>query len=151
MLSFHTLGMFALSPVTGWWIDRSGPRQAMLAGLVVLGVSALVVAVPTEASFTPALFFLGVGWNLCYLGGSAHIRQTVRGSQAARAKLESRVEAWVWAVSAVATAGSTALFAEGGFLLLSAVSAILALPLLFVTSRTPKVVAVTATAPGVGD
>ncbi|WP_432943335.1 MFS transporter [Kribbella sp. CA-253562] len=147
MLSFHTLGMFALSPVTGWWIDRSGPRPVMLAGLVVLVASALVVAVPSGTSFTPALFFLGVGWNLCYLGGSAYLLQTARASQAARAKLESRVEAWVWAVSAVATAGSTALFAEGGFLLLSTVSAVLALPLLFVTSRTPKVVGAAATAP----
>jgi hypothetical protein len=25
MLSAHTFGMFALSPVTGWWIDRANP------------------------------------------------------------------------------------------------------------------------------
>jgi MFS family permease len=65
MLSAHTLGMFALSPVTGWWIDRSGPKPVMLAGLATVAGSALVVAGPSGMTFTPALFLLGYGWNLC--------------------------------------------------------------------------------------
>ncbi|HEY0475445.1 MAG TPA: MFS transporter [Kribbella sp.] len=129
MLSAHSLGMFALAPVTGWWIDRSGPRPVMLAGLVTITASALVIAGPVGMTFAPALFLLGYGWNLCYLGGSALL------SRVGQARLESKVEAWVWAVAALATAASTWLFAEGGFALLSGVSVALALPLLVIVAR----------------
>jgi MFS family permease len=136
MLSAHSLGMFAFAPVTGWWIDRSGPRPAMLAGLVTITASALVIAGPAGMTFTPALFLLGYGWNLCYLGGSALL------SRAGQARLESKVEAWIWAVAALATAASTWLFAEGGFALLSGISVVLALPLLVVVARRRSVPAV---------
>ncbi|WP_112245169.1 MFS transporter [Kribbella monticola] len=130
MLSAHTLGMFALAPLTGWWIDRAGPRPAMLAGLATVTMSAVVIAGPAGMAFTPGLFLLGYGWNLCYLGGSALLSSAGADSPAARAKLESKAEAWVWAVSALATAASTLLFAAGGFMLLSGVSIALAVPTL---------------------
>ncbi|TWD80510.1 cyanate permease [Kribbella amoyensis] len=134
MLSVHTFGMFALAPVTGWLIDRYGPRPVMLAGLVTVAGSAVAISGPVGAAFTPALFVLGYGWNLCYLGGSALLSRTGVGTAAARAKRESRVEAWVWGVSAIATAASTWLFAEGGFPLLAGVSTVLAAPLLVVVA-----------------
>jgi MFS family permease len=136
MLSAHTFGMFAFSPVTGWWIDRAGPRPVILAGLATVVVSAVVVAGPAGMAFTPALFVLGYGWNLCYLGGSALLGRVGAATASGRARLESKVEAWVWSVYAVATAASTWLFAEGGFPLLSTVGIGLALPLLLaVASR----------------
>jgi MFS family permease len=136
MLSAHTFGMFAFSPVTGLWIDRAGPRPVILAGLATVVVSAVVVAGPAGMAFTPALFVLGYGWNLCYLGGSALLGRVGAATASGRARLESKVEAWVWSVSAVATAASTWLFAEGGFPLLSTVGIGLALPLLLaVASR----------------
>ncbi|WP_427887410.1 MFS transporter [Kribbella sp. GL6] len=125
MLSVHTLGMFALSPLTGWWIDRSGPRAVMLTGLVGLLVVAVLVT-RTGMAFTPALFLLGYAWNLCYLGGSA---------QLGSAALESRVESSIWAVSALATATSPWLFTLGGFPVLAAVSLALAVPLLVLVLR----------------
>jgi len=137
MLSAHALGMFALSPFTGWWIDRTGPRPVLLAGLVTVLVSALLVASPVGTTFTPALFLLGYGWNLCYLGGSSLLTQSV--APAARARVESRAEAAVWAVSALATAASTWLFSAGGFVLLSTVATTLTVPLLFVVARKRKV------------
>jgi MFS family permease len=135
MLSAHTLGMFALAPLTGWWIDKAGTTPVMLAGLATVVVSALLIASPAGSTFAPALFLLGYGWNLCYLGGSALLTQTAAPTPAARARLESRAEAGVWAVAALATAASTWLFAEGGFVLLSTVSIALALPLLVVVAR----------------
>lgn len=138
MLSAHTLGMFAFAPVTGWWIDRAGPTPVMIAGLATVIVSALVVAGPSGSTFTPALFLLGYGWNLCYLGGSALLT-----AASPSAWLESRVEAGVWAVSAIATAASTWLFSAGGFPLLAMVSVVLGLPLLVVVAlrRRPTPVA----------
>jgi MFS family permease len=133
MLSAHTLGMFALAPLTGWWIDKAGPKPVMLAGLATVLVSALLIASPAGLTFTPALFLLGYGWNLCYLSGSSLLIQSA--TPAARARLESRAEAAVWAVSALATAASTWLFSTGGFVLLSTVAVALTVPLLFVVAR----------------
>ena len=143
MLSAHALGMFAFAPVTGWWIDKAGPRPVMLAGLATVVVSALLIASPAGMTFTPALFLLGYGWNLCYLGGSSLLTQSA--APAARARLESRAEAAVWAVSAIATAASTWLFSEGGFVLLSTAAVALALPLLVVVARKRTVPAQTPT------
>jgi MFS family permease len=125
MLSAHTLGMFALSPLTGWLIDRSGPRPVMLAGLVLLLLSARLIS-QAGLAFTPALFLLGYAWNLCYLGGSAQLAGT---------DLESRVESSIWTVAALATAASPWLFTLGGFPVLAVVSAVLAVPLLVLVAR----------------
>lgn len=125
MLSAHTLGMFALSPLTGWLIDRSGPRPVMLAGLALLLVSALLIS-QAGLAFTPALFLLGYAWNLCYLGGSAQLAGT---------DLESRVESSIWTVAALATAASPWLFTLGGFPVLAVISAVVAVPLLVLVAR----------------
>jgi MFS family permease len=133
MLSAHTLGMFALSPLTGWWIDRRGPQPAVLTGLALLLVSGVLITLPGPA-FTPALFLLGYAWNLCYLGGSA---------QLGSAALESKVESSIWTVSALATATSPWLFTLGGFPVLTVISVLLAVPLLMlVLRRSPREVAV---------
>jgi len=131
MLSAHTLGMFALSPVTGWWIDRFGSRPVVLTGLALLIVAGLLIT-QSGPLFTPALFLLGYAWNLCYLGGSA---------QLGSAELESRVESSIWTVAAAATAASPWLFTLGGFPVLTVISAVLAVPLLVVVARrTPPAV-----------
>lgn len=127
MLSAHTLGMFALSPLTGWWIDRTGPRPVMIAGLALLLASAVLVT-QSGPAFTPALFLLGYGWNLCYLSGSAAL---------VTAELESKVESSIWTVSALATAASPWLFTLGGFPVLAVISAVLAVPLLVLVVRRP--------------
>lgn len=138
MLSAHTFGMFALSPVTGRMIDRVGPRPVALAGALVLVAAAVVVSLPVGGVLlTVTLFTLGYGWNLCYVSGSAALARAGSGERARSRtglegpRLESVVEAWAWTVSAAATAASTLLFsAGGGFRLLSLVSLVLLVPLL---------------------
>jgi hypothetical protein len=125
ILSAHTFGMFALAPLTGWWIDRSGPRPVIITGLALLPVAA-VLATQTRLVFAPALFLLGYAWNLCYLGGSAQLHT---------ADQESKVESFIWAASALAAASSPWLYTLGGYPLLSVVAAVLAVPLLVLVLR----------------
>jgi MFS family permease len=125
ILSAHTFGMFALAPLTGWWIDRSGPRPVVLTGLALLLVAA-VLATQTRLVFAPALLLLGYAWNLCYLGGSAQLHT---------ADLESKVESFIWAASALGTASSPWLYTVGGYPVLTVVSAFLVLPLLLLVLR----------------
>ncbi|MBM7787923.1 MFS transporter [Tenggerimyces flavus] len=119
MLSIHILGMSALAPLTGWWIDRAGPRPAMLCGLLLLSLAGMLMAF--GHAFVVALFVLGYGWNLCYLGGSAVVFRSVP-SHVSRSTVESALEAVAWGASALATATSTWLFAIGGFGLPAALS-----------------------------
>jgi MFS family permease len=119
-LSAHTLGMFALSPLTGRLLDRVGSRPVMFAGLLTLAIAtALAVTAPqTEAVLqTVALFLLGYGWNLCFIGGSGRLA----GSQPAaeRAQAEGAVDAAVWGVAAAASLASTAVLSTGGYALLA--------------------------------
>ncbi|MGH3377605.1 MAG: MFS transporter [Actinoallomurus sp.] len=115
-LSAHTLGMFALSPLTGRMVDGVGARPVMAAGLLAL-VSATVLAASVPESDAPvrtgALFLLGYGWNLCFVGGSGTLASDL--PDAARASVEGAVDAAVWGIAAVASLASTVTMAAGGY------------------------------------
>jgi MFS family permease len=49
----HTLGMFAVSPLTGYLVDRLGPRRVIAAGSVLLAISALLSSAAGEAQAAP--------------------------------------------------------------------------------------------------
>jgi MFS family permease len=124
-LSAHALGMFVLSPLTGWLLDRFGARQIMLAGLLTMLVATvqLMVAPGDEGLRVAALFQLGYGWNLCFVGGSGSLANGF--AAADRSGVEGAVDAGVWGLAAVAALSSTAVFAAGGYTLLGAIAAAL--------------------------
>jgi MFS family permease len=125
-LSVHTLGMFALSPVTGRLLDRVGSRPVMLAGMLTLAVAAALVAVGHQPVPRAAgLFLLGYGWNLCFIGGTGRLAGGL--VAAARARVEGAVEAAVWILAAAASTASTAMLSIGGYPLLAMVTAVLVL------------------------
>lgn len=123
IVSAHTLGMFALSPLTGWMCDRIGARPVMLAGLATLVSSTglAVIAVPHvwpaaeghPVSRAVALFLLGYGWNLCFLGGSSQLAAGLPSAQ--RAEVEGIVDGIVWSTAAVASLISTMVMAATGY------------------------------------
>lgn len=127
-LSAHTLGMFALSPVTGRLIDRTGPRPVMAGGLGVL-VLASALAATTSGGGAPlragALFLLGYGWNLCFVGGSGRLARDL--PEPARAGVEGAVDATVWGVAALASLVSTPVLSAGGYAALAWAAAACAL------------------------
>jgi MFS family permease len=128
VLSAHTFGMFALSPLTGWLLDRIGSRPVMLAGLLTLMMATgLAALAPYDQTFlrTAALFLLGYGWNLCFVGGSGRLAADL--ATAERASIEGAVDAAVWSIAAVAGLASTVILSTGGYALLAACAGLLAL------------------------
>jgi MFS family permease len=127
VLSAHTLGMFALSPLTGRLVDRLGARPVLVAGLAALALAAgAASAGPTDTAFrAAALSLLGYGWNLCFVGGSTALAETV--PPAERARVEGTVDAAVWGLAAVAGLLSTVVLALGGYAVLTAAAGLLVL------------------------
>ncbi len=76
-IQFHVLAMFAPSFVTGWLIGRWGLKVVISAGLLLLALAAAfgVLLSPSYDAALGGLFFLGLGWNLSYVGGSALLAQ----------------------------------------------------------------------------
>ena len=127
VLSAHTLGMFALSPLTGRLCDRLGPQPVMLAGLSTLaaatGFAASGLANGTVLR-TAALFLLGYGWNLCFIGGSTRLARDVPAADQTR--VEGAVDAAVWGAAAAASLASTVILAAGGYAVLAGAAGVLA-------------------------
>ncbi|MEM6429327.1 MAG: MFS transporter, partial [Deinococcota bacterium] len=72
VISSHTFGMFAPSIITGQLIDRFGASKVIIAGAFLLVLSGIFA--PMSMHVIPlalALFVLGLGWNFCFVGGSA--------------------------------------------------------------------------------
>lgn len=135
VMSAHTLGMFAFSPVTGRLADRFGRYPIVLAGLVLLGISA-VVAAAAPANATPllviALFLLGLGWNLGFVAGSALL--TVGFSPELRGRLQGRADTITWLSGAVASILSGMVFELTGYRTLALVGfALLSIPAVIIT------------------
>ena len=74
----HTLGMFAIAPLTGYLVDLLGARRVIAAGSLLLALSSLTSAAAGEAQaalLIASLFLLGVGWNFCFVAASAALQE----------------------------------------------------------------------------
>lgn len=74
VLSAHVLGMYALSPVVGWLVDRFGHATVLaLGGVALLAAVTLAGSAPAGGSqmLTAGLFLLGLGWSCCLVASSA--------------------------------------------------------------------------------
>lgn len=138
VISAHTFGMFALSGVTGWLIDRFGRIPLIIVGALVLIAASLLTATSTTVgTLAFALFLLGLGWNFCFIAGSSLLSDSLFASERARTQGLSEMlvalaaglaglltgvlfdSAGITAVSAVALGFSLVIF---GFLLLYGLS-----------------------------
>jgi MFS family permease len=133
ILSAHIFGMFALSPLTGRFADRFGGRTTIACGIGVLVVATgLAFALPTaHTSGLPiALFLLGYGWNLMFVGGSTLLSRTLP------TRSQGAVDAVIWGSSVAGSVGAGQLFGYGGYSLVAAVAGLLViLPILVLTTQ----------------
>jgi MFS family permease len=126
VISAHTFGMFALSPISGRLTDRFGSPAIVLLGLAVLCVAALLSAVaPADGGplLLVALFLLGYGWNLGFVAGSALLTHGL--GLAERTRLQGLTDALIWGSAAAASLGSGVLVAAAGFTALGIIGAAL--------------------------
>jgi len=102
----------------------------MLAGLGTLAAAAALAATAPPGRILPqtvALFLLGYGWNLCFIGGSGRLARDLPAQR--RAGVEGAVDAAVWGVAATGSLASGLVLATGGYALLAgAAGAIVVLP-----------------------
>lgn len=137
VISLHMVGMSALAPLSGRLADRFGGRATIYAGLGVLAISAVTAfGAGGIVGLSLALFLLGYGWNLVFVGGSAILSRELPEDQ--RIQLQGAVDALVWGTSAFASFGAGLLFGLGGYQLVAVVGGVLVLlPFTVLSRRAP--------------
>jgi len=120
VLMGHTLGMFALAPLTGWLIDRVGRVSMVMVGGIILAVASALTPIFTEWTYLAvALFLLGLGWNFTFIAGSSLMADALATNERGRAQGFS--ESLVALASGTGSLGTGAAFAYGGILLVAAI------------------------------
>lgn len=120
----HTLGMFAIAPATGWFVDRVGSRRVIAAGAGVLVVSCLAAATAGGAEtwiLVAALFGLGVGWNFGFVAASALLQEGL--SIPERVRLQGLADASAWIAGGVGAGASGVIVASSSYPILALVGA----------------------------
>jgi MFS family permease len=111
----HTLGMFGFSSVTGWLIDRYGRTIMMVAGAIILVISAVISPLSTDLIvLVVGLFLLGIGWNFAYVAGSSLLADALKGRE--RTRMQGTNDMLVSGAAALGTFSSGPIFSAGGYL-----------------------------------
>jgi predicted MFS family arabinose efflux permease len=137
VISGHTFGMYALSPISGRLTDRYGNVPTILAGTAILAISSLMSAVaPPDggAILFLALFLLGWGWSLGFVAGSELLTSGL--ALAERTRVQGLVDTLIWSSAAAASLGSGVVVAAAGYTALGIIGAAMVIvPIWFVAAR----------------
>ena len=129
VIAAHVLGMFGLSPLTGYLIDRYGRVTMMVVAALLLIASTIIAPLSTQMPYLVAgLFLLGLGWNFGYVAGSSMLADALSGAE--RTRVAGFNDMLVAFCAGLGTLSSGFLFGLGGFLFVSAGGGALALLLL---------------------
>jgi MFS family permease len=126
VISSHTFGMYAFSVLSGRLSDKWGRGRVILTGSVTLLLACITAPLsPDVLPLAVALFLLGLGWNFCFVGGSALLADQL--SPAERAKTQGTNDLLVGLASATGSLGSGFLFAASNYMVITIVAGIIAL------------------------
>jgi MFS family permease len=81
VISVHVAGMYAFSPVVGWFVDRAGRIPVVVAGIVTLVLACVVAGTAPGDSVLQlgiGLFLLGLGWSCTLIAGSTMVTDEVQ-------------------------------------------------------------------------
>ena len=126
VISAHTFGMYAFSIITGRLVDRMGREPVIMLGafiLILAGMSAgfSIYVAPLAVS----LLLLGLGWNLCFVGGSVLLTDQL--THAEQSRMQGFNDLLVGLASAAGSLGSGFIFAVVGYQTMGFIGAVLAL------------------------
>jgi MFS family permease len=114
VISMHILGMYGISPVTGWISDRWGRTPTITVGSIILIVSCFLAPLnPNTLPLAASLFLLGLGWNFCFVAGSSLL--TDRLATRERASIQGSTDFVVGAASVIGSLSSGELMASAGY------------------------------------
>ncbi|MFY0406227.1 MFS transporter [Solicola sp. PLA-1-18] len=134
-ISLHIAGMFALSPVMGWLVDRWGATRTAVLGQVVLLVAVAVAgtAGASEVRITVGLVLLGLGWSASLISGSAMVASSVDGPE--RTAVQGLSDVAMNLAGALGGLLAGAVVALAGFEVLAVAAGVLVVPLLVLHLR----------------
>lgn len=105
VMTAHTLGMFAIAPLTGFLVERYGVRRLIGGGSTVLVISCAIAIVGASAGrsvlLLPALLLLGIGWNFTFVAGSTLLVTGL--SLAERGRIQGLGDTITWTVGGSAS------------------------------------------------
>lgn len=130
VISSHAFGMFAFSVLSGRLSDRWGRGPVILTGASTLLLACITAPLsPDVFPLAVSLFLLGLGWNFCFVGGSALLADQL--SPLERSRTQGTNDLLVGLASATGSLGSGFVFAASNYTVIALVAGTLALvPLL---------------------
>lgn len=121
VVGWHFIGMFGPSLITGRLIRRFGPLKIMLVGTIILvGCVAIALSGNSVGNFWFALFLLGIGWNLIYIGGTTLLAESCRPDE--KAKSQGLNDLAISVIQVVSSVFSGVLVNSGGWIIINYVS-----------------------------
>jgi len=139
VISVHILGMYAFSPLVGWFADRVGARPGIAIGAGVLLVST-VTAGTAPGDDVPrlgvGLFLLGLGWSFTLVCGSALITESV--SEVDRPGIQGAGDTVMNLAGAAAGIVAGVVVAVASYGWLNLVAAVVLAPLVVQLARPPR-------------
>ncbi|MGV8847305.1 MFS transporter [Tessaracoccus sp.] len=136
VISVHILGMYALSPLFGWAVDRCGALVVSASGLVLLAAAlatGFVAATGGVGLTMAALVLLGLGWSAAIISGSALV--TAASPSHVRVALQGVTDAAMNYAGAASAASAGAILAFGGFEALNLTASLILVPAILLLVR----------------
>ena len=136
VIGAHVAAMYLPSPLSGWLVDRYGPRAVAASSAFVFLACGLVIALTSPSSVVGvliALLLLGFGWSLGLISGTAMV--TSGAPVATRAKVQGNVDFLIALAGATGGALSGLVLVYAGYPALALGGGVLALALVPVVAR----------------
>ena len=126
VISAHTFGMFFFSVISGRLADKWGRGMVILIGASTLLFSCIIAPIsPDVLPLGISLFLLGLGWNFCFVGGSALLADQL--SPLERSRTQGTSDLLVGLASAVISLSSGFIFVAAGYTVIAIIAGVLAL------------------------
>ncbi len=122
VFSSHTFGMFAFSIFSGQLVDRWGKKPMLTLGSLILLAACLSAPLsPHVFPIAVALFLLGLGWNFCYVAGSAMLSSALTAQE--KSKTQGLNDLLIGLVAATSSFAGGPLFARYGYTVIGLIGA----------------------------